>query len=70
MAAWHKTNEPVVERAAEFEAACLQSHTEVDRSTPKTLERCREVLRLSDEDFEGVRERAATLAEALKDAGD
>ncbi len=54
----------------EFEAACLQSHTEVDRSTPKTLERCREVLRLSDEDFEGVRERAATLAEALKDAGD
>ena len=53
----------------EFEAACLQSHTAVDRSTPKTLERCREVLRLSDEDLEGVRERAGTLAEALKDSG-
>lgn len=52
-----------------LEAACLQSHPEIDRSTPKTLARCREVLGLSDEDYAGVRERAVALAETLSEAG-
>lgn len=58
-----------LEGVGDLEAACLQSHTRVDRSTPKTLERCRQVLDLSAAQLEILNEEAVLLAERIAMGG-
>lgn len=48
-----------------LEAACLQSYTELDRSSPKTLELAREALQLADAQMELIRSDAEELTEKL-----
>ncbi len=43
------------EGVSELEAACLSSHTSVDRSLAQTLERAREALGLGDSEMEQIR---------------
>jgi HD-like signal output (HDOD) protein len=54
-----------IQGASSLEAACLQSHTSVDRSTPKTLEVARAALGLTDPQLELIRAEAGRLRERL-----
>jgi putative nucleotidyltransferase with HDIG domain len=51
-----------------LESACLQSHTSVDRSSPKGLEHARQALQLSDQQAGLIHDEAEQLKEQLGEA--
>ena len=69
----HRVGRGVIPKAEDEVAAmtslekdCLRSHTNVDRSTEKTLEHARTVLGVSDAQFEEMRTEADEVLEKLR----
>jgi HD-like signal output (HDOD) protein len=50
---------------SELEQACMLSHTQVDRSSEKTLEQAREALQLGDAQMKLIRDEAPTVLETI-----
>jgi HD-like signal output (HDOD) protein len=55
-----------IEGTSEVEAACLQSHTSIDRSGPKTLECAAKALDLNETTLDLIRADATALLETIR----